>query len=242
VEDRQRYPLQPKIEIRVLSLQSNVPPKNKGCPLIECEFPPLGALNKLGDGSMRSAMEVDTANLAFGKKLIQGISLPLIGPKVCLLTSSAASAAFAQKAKALGASSCVSLREGAPQGLTKDVICVLIAPSTKTDYETAKTLAQVNGNKVVIVNGFAKDPRSIPGEATMAYFLKPLTYNSQVAGYLIREWPNAWSTVDATTKAVLQQSDDATILVSGTNTPDLRESGRLIQQSYGEQAMRNRSR
>ena len=34
-------------------------PKTKSFPLIECEFPPLVALNKLGDGSMRSANEVD---------------------------------------------------------------------------------------------------------------------------------------------------------------------------------------
>ena len=34
-------------------------PKTRDFPLIECEFPPLVALNKLGDGSMRSANEVD---------------------------------------------------------------------------------------------------------------------------------------------------------------------------------------
>lgn len=27
--------------------------------LVECEFPPLGSLNKLGDGSLRSALEVE---------------------------------------------------------------------------------------------------------------------------------------------------------------------------------------
>lgn len=34
-------------------------PKVKDFPLIECEFPPLGSLNKLGDGSMRSSNQVD---------------------------------------------------------------------------------------------------------------------------------------------------------------------------------------
>jgi hypothetical protein len=38
-------------------------PKTKSFPLIECEFPPLAALNKLGDGSMRSANEVDMVRL-----------------------------------------------------------------------------------------------------------------------------------------------------------------------------------
>jgi hypothetical protein len=34
-------------------------PKTPSLPLIECEFPPLEALNKLGDGSLRSANLVD---------------------------------------------------------------------------------------------------------------------------------------------------------------------------------------
>lgn len=33
--------------------------KPRNIPLIECEFPPLGALNKLGDGSLRSALEAE---------------------------------------------------------------------------------------------------------------------------------------------------------------------------------------
>ena len=32
-------------------------------PLIECEFPPLDALNKLGDGSLRSALEVENVSV-----------------------------------------------------------------------------------------------------------------------------------------------------------------------------------
>lgn len=34
-------------------------PKTKSYPLIECEFPPLTELNKLGDGSLRSANQVN---------------------------------------------------------------------------------------------------------------------------------------------------------------------------------------
>ena len=34
-------------------------PRNKNFPLIECEFPPLSSLNKLGDGSLRSTIEVE---------------------------------------------------------------------------------------------------------------------------------------------------------------------------------------
>ena len=43
-------------------------PRNPSFPLVECEFPPLDALNKLGDGSQRSADQVDNVSrLLFGK-------------------------------------------------------------------------------------------------------------------------------------------------------------------------------
>jgi hypothetical protein len=37
-------------------------PKNLSVPLLECEFPALQALNKLGDGSLRSAREAEEVN------------------------------------------------------------------------------------------------------------------------------------------------------------------------------------
>lgn len=44
-------------------------PKTRDFPLIECEFPPLVALNKMGDGSMRSANEVDQVSHYYGANL-----------------------------------------------------------------------------------------------------------------------------------------------------------------------------
>ena len=221
-------------------------PRNPSFPMIECEFPPLGALNKLGDGSLRSTQEVDQANLAFGRKLIGALSLPLIGSDVRLLISSAASAGFFQKAKSIagGSNKCLSLRDVKPQDLPSNTVCVLLAPSTRTDYQFAKSLVQdnKNRNKVVIVNGFDKDRDSIPGQATMAYYFKPLTYNSQTVGFIIREYPGPWTTLDAATKEVLQKADDSKILVEGTNTPDLRESGRLVQKSVDIRAIQSRGR
>jgi len=74
----------------------------------------------------------------------------------------------------------------------------------------------------------------------MAYFLKPLTYNSQVSGYLVRSWPSQWTTIDATSKKILGTFDDSDILVAGTNTPDLREAVRQVQKSVDERAIRAR--
>jgi hypothetical protein len=83
----------------------------------------------------------------------------------------------------------------------------------------------------------AQDRKSVSAAATMAYFLKPLTYNSQVVGYLVRKYPNDWATIDSISKQVLGSYTDAEILVPKTNTPDLRGSGRLVQKSVDERAI-----
>jgi hypothetical protein len=75
----------------------------------------------------------------------------------------------------------------------------------------------------------------------MAYFLKPLTYNSQIAGYLIRSYPSLWTVLDAQSKAVLGSFTDEEILVDRTNTPDLRGAVRLAQKSADARAIKARS-
>lgn len=217
-------------------------PKVPSCPLIEVEFPPLKELNKLGDGSLRSAIEVEKANLAFASKLTKSISpVSFIGPKTWLLISSAASNAFFSAAKkAAGSATVHSLKDGLPS-VGKGDVCVLVTPSSRSDYEAAKTIASPDGaDAVVLLNGFAKDQKSVPGSATMGYFLKPLTYNSQVVGYLIRLYPGKWATIDAVSNEILGTSDDEDILVPGTNTPDLRQAGRLVQKSVDDRAIRAR--
>lgn len=82
--------------------------------------------------------------------------------------------------------------------------------------------------------------KSVPDTATMGYYLKPLTYNSQVAGYLIRSYPSDWTVLDAVSKEVLGLFSDQEIRVKNTNTPDLRQSGKLVQSSVDQRAIRAR--
>jgi Domain of unknown function (DUF1995) len=213
-------------------------PRTPSFKLIECEFPAVAALNKLGDGSLRSANEVDEANLATAKTIVQSIAFPF-GPVVWLLTSTAAGAAFQRKAAGTG-QYVHSLKEGLPPVKSRDV-CVLVAPCNSQDYAAAQRLVS-NGNAVVLVNGFAKDPKSVPGEATMAYFLKPLTYNSQIAGYLVRCYPGPWTVLDSTTGVALETYTDGDILVPNTNTPDLRAAVRRVQKAADERAIRARAK
>uniref|UniRef100_A0A7S3V4D8 DUF1995 domain-containing protein n=1 Tax=Chaetoceros debilis TaxID=122233 RepID=A0A7S3V4D8_9STRA len=217
-------------------------PRNPSFPFVECEFPALEALNKLGDGSLRSTLQAEEANIAFISKLVKGLApAPFMGPKVSVAVSSSASNSFLtnMKKKVSGAS-VFSLKDGIPELSVEDV-CVVVTPSSRNDYQAAKVLVESGSVKaVVVVNAFAKDQKSIPAMATMAYFLKPLTYNSQVAGFLIRSYPGNWTVLDAFSKEVLGSFTDNEILVKKTNTPDLRSSGRLVQKSVDERAIRAR--
>ncbi|KAK1743040.1 hypothetical protein QTG54_006637 [Skeletonema marinoi] len=213
-------------------------PRNPKCPLVECEFPALAALNKLGDGSLRSATEAEDANIAFASKLCSKVGSPF-GPKVNLVVSSSASRSFLDKVqkKVKGASIC-SVKDLASTSVS-GTTSVFLTPSSKADYQEARKLAE-GGCPTVIVNALFKDQKSVPESATMAYFLKPLTYNSQVAGFLVRSYPSQWTVLDAQS-AVLGTFTDAEILVPKTNTPDLRASVRLVQKSADEKAIRARS-
>ena len=123
------------------------------------------------------------------------------------MTSSASTNNFLTKAKSALKSTGANvdtLRNGIPDGISKGDVCILISPTGRQDYKMAQSLAESNAAKaVVIVNGLAKDQESVPGTATMAYYLKPLTYNSQVAGYLVRTYPQPWTALDAVTNQAL---------------------------------------
>jgi hypothetical protein len=71
----------------------------------------------------------------------------------------------------------------------------------------------------------------------MAYYLKPLTYNSQIAGYLVRSYPGDWTVFDAFTKKALGSFSDREILFGESNTPDLRESVKKVQLSFDQRAI-----
>ena len=74
----------------------------------------------------------------------------------------------------------------------------------------------------------------------MAYFLKPLTYNSQVVGYLTRKYPNDWTLVDLVSNKVLSTYKDSEILFGNSNSPDLRDPGRRVQKAVDERAIQAR--
>jgi len=217
-------------------------PRNPAFPLLECEFPALEAQNKLGDGSLRSALEAEDANIAFVNKLIKGLApAPFLGPKVSLLVNSAASNSFLAKLQKVSGAKVYSLKDGVPTDVSSEDVCIFLTPSTKGDYKSATLLAESNTAKaVVLVNCFAKDQKSIPGSATMAYFFKPLTYNSQIAGYLIRSYPSSWTVLDAFSKEVLGTFSDDEILVKKTNTPNLVNAGRLVQKAFDKRAIQAR--
>jgi len=215
--------------------------------LVECEFPPLVQLNKLGDGSLRSAKEAENANIDFVAKLVQSLaqfSFMGMGPKINIMLSSSTSKSFYAnlKSKVKGNVNIYSLKDKNDYNNENDIF-IFVTPTSSNDYKMAQKLASSSSkNNVILINGFAKDTKSIPGTATMGYFLKPLTYNSQIAGYLIRSYPSDWTVLDAFTRQVLGTFTDNDILVSKTNTPDLRASGKLVQSAVDQRAILERQR
>ena len=131
-------------------------PRTKNYPLVESEFPVLANLNKLGDGSLRSANEAEDANIAFVAKLCSKVGNPLLGPKVNLIISSSASRNFIDKVqkKVKGVTIC-SVKDIASSSSSGGGVCVFLTPSSKTDYQEARKLAE-GGCSTVIVNGLFK--------------------------------------------------------------------------------------
>jgi len=138
-------------------------PRTPSLRLLECEFPAVAQLNKLGDGSLRSAQAVDAANYETAQTLVRALSSPLDnllggagggGPIVWLVTSSAASVP-PSVANSNNKINVHSLRTGALPPVKSRDVCVLLAPCNRFDYEAAQRLAS-NGNAVILVNGFAK--------------------------------------------------------------------------------------
>jgi len=186
-------------------------------------------------------LEAEDANVAFANKLVGGIGTPIFGPSVSLVMSSSVSNAMINKVKKkVKGATVFSAKDGVPEVSGKDNVCIFLTPSSPRDYKAAASLAE-SGCPTVLINGSFKDLKSVPESATMAYFVKPLTYNSQVAGFLIRSYPSLWTVLDAQTKNVLGSFTDEQILVQRTNTPDLRESGRLVQKSVDERAIKARA-
>ena len=154
-------------------------------------------------------MQAEEANVEFANKLIKGIFTPFgglgLGPSVSLVLSSSASKSLAKKAESkVKAAKIYSVRGGLPDEVkgSKDKVCVFLTPTSQQDFKEARQLAET-GTKVLLLNGSFKDARSVPGNATTGYFLKPLTYNSSVAGFLIRQYPSRWTVLDAVSKREL---------------------------------------
>ena len=131
-------------------------PRNSSCKLIECEFPVLQQINKLGDGSLRSSLEAEDANIAFINKLVGALAIPFLGPEVTVVLSSSASNALINKVqKKIKGTTLFSLKDGIPQMADKKGVYVFLTPSSPKDYQAAKTLAEY-GCTAVLVNGLFK--------------------------------------------------------------------------------------
>ena len=186
--------------------------------LIEVEFPASQQLSK------SESKEAEEVNVDFAKSLIDALSVPFIGAGPCRLVLPGS----ASRRLRSSCEKCVRSVD------SEDAIQVYLCPSSARDYADAADRSA--SSPTVIINGLAKSPKSVTDAALNAFYLKPLTYNSCVVGFLYRAYPSPWRAVDDEGR-VLREFEDGQIRVKGTSTPDLREAVKLCSKAWDERAI-----
>mmetsp|Transcript_19709 Transcript_19709/g.39404 ORF Transcript_19709/g.39404 Transcript_19709/m.39404 type:complete len:248 (-) Transcript_19709:37-780(-) len=187
--------------------------------LIEVEFPASQQLSKA------ESKEAEDVNVDFAKSLIDALSVPFIGAGPCRLV-------LPTSASRRLKSSCNAKRVRSVD--SSDAIQIFLCPSSPREYADAADRSALS--PTIIINGLAKNPKSVSDAALNAFYLKPLTYNSCVVGFLYRCYPRPWLAVDDTS-AVLREFEDRDIRVKGTSTPDLREAVKLCSKAWDDRAI-----
>ena len=75
----------------------------------------------------------------------------------------------------------------------------------------------------------------------MACYLTQLTQNSKMVGYLLHCYSNNWITTSSDDSTILNNANDESVLVKGTNAPDLRASASFVSKFVSDRAIRLRA-
>jgi len=185
----------------------------------EVEFPPLQQLNKLGDGSARSAREVDQVNCQFAAELSQNAGRAT----VLVACGSAQEAELGKRARG---ATIISVRE-AQQAVQPGKVAIIVSPSDTSHWAAAQALAE-SGRPSVVVNAFTNHGY---GGCQHAFYLKPITAYGAVAGTVLKRHPGPYECFDAVGKLV--PSVKVPIARQGRlATPDLRAAQLYCQDKF----------
>ncbi|GMH49985.1 hypothetical protein TrRE_jg2798 [Triparma retinervis] len=175
-------------------------------------------MNRAGSGSLSDAKKLDKAQGIFVKSLKTKISLPFLG---------------------LGKHTTVhSFATSLPFPPDDGSILLCVSPSQPSHYQAC--ISRSTHSPTLIINGLFKTNKSVP-TATSLYYLKPLTHNSQISGYLLRSYPDPYQVLDPQGRVLKTYVSEEEVLVRGTNTPDLREAVKICSLEADRRAIEARN-
>uniref|UniRef100_A0A7S2XUE4 DUF1995 domain-containing protein n=1 Tax=Fibrocapsa japonica TaxID=94617 RepID=A0A7S2XUE4_9STRA len=202
----------------------------KGEKKMEVEFPPLAALNKLGDGSAKSAKMIKEANAEFAKKLVT--SLTSSRSKVWVVCCEPGYKKMLEEA--IGTQNkkveVVPLSSrNLPDASPKDVL-IFLTPGDDSQWKIAAKLGETA--PVVVVNGLFNNGY---GALEPVYYLKPFSG----WGYLMRQFPNDFTVYLTGEKKPLDLK--VTMMEMGNlRRPDSTVVGKVLQSEFMNRAGKQR--
>ena len=180
---------------------------------LEVEFPPIAQTNKISDGSASSQATVRRANVAFNAKVCAALSPS--ASRVLVLCEDSSTLQEMSRAALPANAVCALIKDAATVGPRQgDVILSCQPADSKSWMASAQLESQA---PVVVLNGFQYNGYKA---FDMAYYLKPMTFNSGICGYCIRQFPNDWVVWSAKTAQPIDYTVEF-VEAQGCLRPDL---------------------
>ncbi|CAM9209906.1 unnamed protein product [Choristocarpus tenellus] len=187
---------------------------------MEVEFPPLGSLNKINDGSAKSRQLAQANTVAFTKKLVGGMGW---GKKVYVVCCQPG--VRGDLAKTGGADVRDLDARNLPDAKKGD-IQVIVTPADQTQWRLAKQMSETA--PVVIVNGVFLNG-FVPFEPV--YYFKPISG----WGSLVRQYPSPFTAYLADSNKVVPC--DAELTQQGDlRRPNLAKVSAALSKAFNERA------
>jgi hypothetical protein len=180
---------------------------------LEVEFPPIAQTNKISDGSASSQATVRRANVAFNAKVAAALSKS--AARVLVLCEDAATLQEMLRAVLPSNAFCALIKDAASLGPRKGDIILSCQPANSKSWIASAQLE--SEAPVIVLNGFQYNGYKA---FDMAYYLKPMTFNSGICGYCIRSFPYDWVVWSAKTAQPIDYSVEF-VEAQGCLRPDL---------------------
>ncbi|CAM9698182.1 unnamed protein product [Discosporangium mesarthrocarpum] len=207
-------------EISVQAIAAVQAGLRSGVQAMEVEFPPLGSLNKINDGSAKNRDLAQANTVAFTKKLIGGMGW---GKKVWVVCCQPG------VKSALTKSGAADVRELSSKNLPqakKGDVQVVVTPADQGQWRIAAEMSKTA--TVVIVNGVFMNG-FIPFEPV--YYFKPISG----WGSLVRQYPSPFTAYLAGTNEVVPCSPDL-LRAGDVRRPNLANVSAALSKAFNTRA------